>query len=93
MKEDKERNPGKFKRERWYSKDFTIEELSSDCKAHLKSVMPEEGMKMGNAPVNKFMPKAENLKNMKLERVDPDKPGLPKRIDIGTNDNFQMWFK
>ena len=84
LKEEKARNPEQFKQERWYSKDFTTEELSADFKAHLKTAMPEEGMKMGNAPANKFMPKAENLKAAKLERADPSKPGLPKRIDIGT---------
>ena len=79
--------------ERWYSKDFTTEELSSDFKERLKSVMPEPNMKMGNAPVNKFMPKVENLKSFKLDRVNPDLPGKPIKIDIGENNNFEMWFK
>lgn len=50
--------------------------------------MPDTKMKMGNAPENKFMPKAENLKPLKLERVNPEMPGLPIKIDIGTNNNF-----
>jgi hypothetical protein len=54
-------------------------------------MMPEEGMKLGNAPENLFMPKAENLKNMKLERKNPDKAGLPKKIS--SEENFEIWFK
>lgn len=88
VKEEKDQNPEKFTQERWYSKDFTTEILSNEFKTHLKLVMPEPNMKMGNAPINKFMPKAENLKTLKAERANPDKPGLPKIIDMGTNDNF-----
>ena len=37
-------------------------------------------MKLGNAPENIFMPKAENLISMKLQRVDPEKPGNPIKL-------------
>ena len=51
--------------------------------------MPDEKtMKMGNAPINTFMPKTENLKYMKLDRSDPDTPSFPKKVGIGENNNF-----
>ena len=68
VKKDKEQSPEKFTTERWYQKDFMIEEMTEDFKAKLRTCLPEEGMKLGHAPQNKFMPKAENLKNMKLSR-------------------------
>ena len=45
-----------------------IEEIDQEFKDRLRTCLPEDGMKLGNAPKNKFMPKAENLKNMKLSR-------------------------
>lgn len=39
------------------------------------------------------MPKAENLRNVKLPREDADKPGVPRKIKIGNNENFELWFK
>ena len=57
----------------------------------LKDIMPEEGMKLGNAPKNVFMPKAENLKTMKLHREEGSRPGIPEKIS--TENNFEIWFK
>ena len=37
-------------------------------------------MKLGNAPENIFMPRIENLKSIKLERANPDKPGKPIKL-------------
>ena len=45
-----------------------IEEMSQEFKDNLKKCLPKEGMTLGHAPENKFMPKAENLKCMKLDR-------------------------
>ena len=53
--------------------------------------MPEEGMKLGNAPKNVFMPKAENLKTMKHQREEGSRPGIPEKIS--TENNFEIWFK
>lgn len=53
--------------------------------------MPEERMKLGNAPKNVFMPKAENLKCMKIKREEGSKPGIPEKIS--TENNFEIWFK
>jgi secreted Zn-dependent insulinase-like peptidase len=56
----------------------------------LKTILPEDGMNLNYPPENKFMPLAENLKNIKLERVDKDKPGNPTLID---EDRFELWHK
>lgn len=52
LKKEKEEHPERFKTERWYTKDFKTEELSAEFKAHLKTVLPEEAMNLGNAPPN-----------------------------------------
>ena len=44
-------------------------------------------MKLGHAPPNKFMPNAENLKNMKLDRENA------KPVIISKSDNFEVWYK
>jgi len=56
----------------------------------LKTVKPTEGMKLGNAPENTFMPKAENLICMKIDRVDPEKAALPQLI---VQPQYDLWFK
>lgn len=48
LDEEIKSNPEKFKREYYYSKDFTIEEMDEEFKAHLKTVMPEDGMQIGH---------------------------------------------
>ena len=93
VNDQKQNDPQKFIKEKWYSKFFTIENLNSDFIEKLKNIMPDDKtMKMGNAPINTFMPKAENLKYIKLDRSDPDTPSFPKKVEIGKNNNFQMWF-
>ena len=90
---EKERaaNPEAFKKERWYSKHFAIEQMSAQQMENLKKVMPLEGMKLGNAPPNQFMPKLEELVTCKQERKDPDTPGIP--VMIAQNDSHELWFK
>jgi len=56
VNEDKEQWPPKFIKERFYSKEFIIEELSEEFMKHLQNVKPAEGQKLGNAPPNLFMP-------------------------------------
>jgi len=58
---------------------------------HLKTVMPEQGMNMSHPNKNLFMPNPDNLKDMKLERVNADEPCKPELIKI--SDNFDLWFK
>lgn len=87
VKKDKEQTPEKFTTERWYQKEFMIEEIDQEFKDRLRTCLPEDGMKLGNAPQNKFMPKAENLKNMKLSR-DFTHPKI-----IQKSDNFEVWYK
>ena len=51
---------------------------------------------MGNAPPNLFMPKAENLVNMKKPRADPEKaadPVLLTKDDHAGLKNHELWFK
>jgi secreted Zn-dependent insulinase-like peptidase len=48
LDEEIKSHPEKFKREYYYSKDFTIEEMEDEFKEHLKKVMPEDGMRMGH---------------------------------------------
>jgi len=48
LDEEIKSDPEKFKREYYYSKDFTIEEVEEEFKEHLKTVMPEDGMRMGH---------------------------------------------
>ena len=91
-KEKKEKNPEKFQTEKWYSKDFCIEDLDKDFCQNLFTVLPEETMKLGNAPENIFMPRIENLKSIKLERANPDKPGKPIKLS-SDQDNFEIWYK
>ena len=86
-KKDKEKTPEKFLTEKWYQKEFMIEEIEPEFKEHLKQVLPMPDMLLGHAPPNKFMPKAENLKNMKLSR-DYATP-----VIISKSDNFELWFK
>ena len=37
------------------------------------------------------MPNPENLKDLRVPRVDPDKAGTPKLIKVA--ENFDLWFK
>ena len=37
---------------------------------------PED--KLGNAPCNEYIPKSDDLLNMKVQREDPSKLGRPK---------------
>jgi secreted Zn-dependent insulinase-like peptidase len=53
--------------------------------------MPEEGMKMGHPNENLFMPNPDNLKDLKVERENPDVPGKPSLIKVA--ENFDLWFK
>ena len=53
--------------------------------------MPTPGAKMGHPPENIFMPDPDNLKDLKVERIDPEKPGNPKLIKVA--DNFSLWYK
>ena len=53
--------------------------------------MPEAGMIMGHPQKNLFMPNPENLKDLKLERTNPDEPSKPELIKV--SDNFDLWFK
>jgi len=91
VQKEMDSNPEKFTTERFYTKNFTMEEFSQEFMDKIGKIMPEEGMKLGNAPPNTYMPKAENLKSMKKERVNPDKPGIPIRLE---NDNgIEIWYK
>jgi|TARA_B110000285_G_C14732840_1_gene427230 hypothetical protein len=53
--------------------------------------MPEHGMKMSHPRKNLFMPNPENLKDLKVERINPDEPSKPELIKVA--DNFDLWFK
>jgi len=53
--------------------------------------MPEQGINMSHPNKNLFMPNPDNLKDMKLERVNADEPCKPELIKI--SDNFDLWFK
>jgi secreted Zn-dependent insulinase-like peptidase len=84
-------DPKSYQKEKFYSKEFTIEELGQDFQNHLKTVKPEPDMQMGHPPENIFMPDPENLKDLKVERINADKPANPKLIKIA--ENFNLWFK
>ena len=64
--------------------------MSNEVIQHLSTVMPSDTMKLGNAPANMFMPKAENLITMKAERVNQELPALPKLIQ---RPQYDLWFK
>ena len=91
LKKEMESNPEAFQTERFYTKHFTVEELSDDYIQKLSEILPEEGMKLDFAPPNHYMPEIDNLKNMKKQRDDPEKPGVPKLLANDTN--FEIWFK
>jgi secreted Zn-dependent insulinase-like peptidase len=56
--------------------------------------MPEEGENLGNAPPNLFMPKAENLISMKLERQNPEKASKPELLELDPqHKQHQLFFK
>jgi len=44
---------------------------------HWKTALPESGEKLENAPPNPYMPKPENLVNMKKARGEDSKPAAP----------------
>ena len=63
---------------------------------HLRTIKPTAAQNLGNAPPNLFMPKAENLVNMKKPRADPEKaadPVLLTKGDYPTLKNHELWFK
>ena len=45
----------------------------------LKNARPQDAV-FGNPPPNLFIPKPENLVNMKQNREDPDEPGKPIKV-------------
>ena len=53
--------------------------------------MPSKDDKLGNAPPNSFMPKPENLVNMKKEREVAEIIGKPSKIC--ENGVHELWFK
>jgi len=57
----KETNPEVFKTEKWYNKEFGVEELTEEQIDKLKKIQIEDGVKMGNAPPNTFLPKKLEL--------------------------------
>ena len=89
----KEAQPEKFTKERFYEAWFTLEDFSQEFMDHLRTVRPQEAEKLGNAPPNLFMPKAENLVNMKKQRADKEKPGIPKRMPQQNDSSHELWFK
>jgi len=81
-----------FLEEKLYSKWFTIQRITQSKMDHWRTVMPEADEKLGNAPPNKFMPKPENLINMKKARVDESKGAIPELVTTST-DPYEVWFK
>jgi len=65
-------NPESFITERFYSKEFTVQELSAEFMEKLRTIRPEADEKLGNAPMNQFMPDPGRLASMKMERANPD---------------------
>jgi len=57
---------------------------------HWRTVMPEAGEKLSNAPPNKFMPKPQNLVNMKKVRMDESKGAIPELV---TTSPYEVWYK
>ena len=85
FKELKEESPDQFQREKWYSKDFTVEMLSEETIENLKSIMPD--CSMGYPPPNSFMPKS--IKVLKAARAEkPSKPTL-----VREDGNLKLYFK
>ena len=89
VEKEKEANPEKFRTEYYYSTAFTFEDLPEETLQRLSSVGPEDHMKLGHAPVNLFMPKAEDLINLKVPRVG-DQAAVPKLI---SKPHYELWFK
>ena len=77
VEKEKEGDAEKFRKEYYYSTEFTVEEMSEETLQRLSVIKPEDGMKLSHAPANVFMPKAEDLINMKAPKVD-DKAAVPK---------------
>lgn len=46
---------------------------------NLRKVKPQDFI-LGNPPPNLFIPKPENLVNMKKAREDPNEPGKPIKV-------------
>jgi hypothetical protein len=59
---------------------------------HWRTVKPEADEKLGNAPPNSFMPNPENLVDMKKDRVNESKAGIPELVSKST-DPYEVWFK
>lgn len=81
-----------FNEEKLYSKWFTIERIAQDKMDHWRTVMPEAAEKLDNAPPNKFMPKPENLIDMKKARVNESKAAIPELVTT-SSDPYEVWFK
>ena len=58
-------------------------------KAHLASVLPPDDMKLGQPPVNEFMPKAAEIVAKKLQG---EIKTIPKLVDTG-KEHFELLFK
>jgi len=68
VQELKDKDPSKFKKEYFYSKWFTVEPFTNEFMEKLRTIMPEQGENLSNAPPNAFMPKPENIISMKNKR-------------------------
>ena len=90
VQKEKDASPGKFKQEYFYSTDFCIDEMGPETLERLSKVMPEPGMRLGNAPKNEFMPTAAKLVSVRADRVDKDKPSVPILIE---QPKYELWFK
>lgn len=89
VEKEKKTNPEKFRKEYYYSTEFTVEDLPEETLQRLSSIKPEDSMKLGHAPENVFMPKAEDLINLKAPRAN-DLAATPKLI---SRPHYELWFK
>lgn len=83
LKAEFDSNPEKFKVERFYKKEFTIEHISDDDAKKWQNAVfnpnnSGHSLKLGYPPPNKFMPNLYNLKPKKAERANAQEPNKPK---------------
>lgn len=62
-----EQNPEKFLKEKYYSKLFTVEDVSGHDFLSRKLL---DGEKLGHPPQNEFQVKGDDLKSLRAERIN-----------------------
>ena len=77
----------KLEKEYYYGTPFAVQKLSSDALLKLNSILPEEGINLGNCPPNPYIP--QNLIEKKAELKEDGKPAFPVQIE----QNPVIWFK